>query len=123
MRPDSALWFDKAQEDYLAAEWLLKEDSPVVLPAVFHIQQCAEKLLKGYLTEKLIEFEKKHDLTYLLTLSPCDSLLEFNDFLEELSPFAVEIRYPGDFHPIHRDEGNEFFFKLKGFREAIMRAL
>ena len=58
MRPDSALWFDKAQEDYLAAEWLLKEDSPVVLPAVFHIQQCTEKLLKGYLTEKLIEFEK-----------------------------------------------------------------
>ena len=45
MSPEVQIWLDKAEEDWLAAGWLLQEDSPVVLPAIFHIQQAAEKLL------------------------------------------------------------------------------
>jgi HEPN domain-containing protein len=107
----------------LAAEWLLKEDSPVVLPAIFHIQQSVEKFLKGYLTSQEIRFEKKHDLTYLLALAPDSEFQEFYNFCEELSPFAVEIRYPGDFAALTRDEGLALLDQLQNFREIVYRFL
>lgn len=123
MSPEVQIWLDKAEEDWLAAKWLLREDSPVVLPAIFHIQQAAEKLLKGYLSNLGIHFERKHDLTYLLSLAPGSSLESYLGFLEELSPFAVEIRYPGDFGPIYRNDGLSLLEQLQNFRVEIYLAL
>lgn len=110
----------KALEDKLAAEWLLQEHSPVTNPAVFHIQQAVEKLLKGYLTSESIRFEKKHDLTYLLSLCPDRRFEKFSDFCEELSPFAVEIRYPGDFAPVSRETGLALFDQLRMVQELTL---
>ena len=43
MNEETQAWLDKAEEDWMSAEWLLREDSPVVTPALFHLQQAAEK--------------------------------------------------------------------------------
>jgi len=123
MSPEVQIWIDKAEEDRLAAEWLLQEESPVVLPAIFHIQQSVEKFMKGYLTDQGIRFEKKHDLTYLLSLSSDSAFDTFHIFFEELAPFAVEIRYPGDFPPMQRMEGLALLERLLQFREVIYNLL
>lgn len=119
MTPEIQTWLDKAEEDWLAANWLLEEDSPVVMPAIFHIQQGVEKLLKGYLTSRGIRFERKHDLTYLLSLSPSSPFSDYIGFLEEISPFAVEIRYPGDYPQISRQQALVFLDQLRNFRDEV----
>jgi HEPN domain-containing protein len=59
MKAESSAWLDKAEEDYSAADWLLKSEAPLTLASAFHIQQCAEKLLKALLVEKGHRFREK----------------------------------------------------------------
>ena len=62
----------------------------------FHAQQCAGKALKGFLTFHRVAFERRHDLNYLIDL--CASVdRDFERFragADELTPYAVEFRYP-----------------------------
>lgn len=65
--------------------------------ACYAAQQCAEKYLKGRLSEAGIRFGKTHDLAELLNLvlaveQTWDALLTDLKFL---NPFAVGYRYPG----------------------------
>ena len=90
-------WLQKADEDRRSAHILLRDTEPLVTPAMFHLQQNAEKLLKALLVKKKITFERRHDLTYLLHLSTEPALREHLQVLNELNPFAVELRYPGDY--------------------------
>jgi HEPN domain-containing protein len=91
-------WLAKADEDIRACEALVEGDPPFCYPACFHAQQAAEKYLKALLTRHQIEFPKTHDIGQLLgLLRPA-----FPDLASELgaatflTPFGVEIRYPGD---------------------------
>lgn len=74
MKAEAAAWLAKSDEDRLAAEWLLQSEAPLTLASAFHIQQCAEKLLKALLVEEGRTFEKKHDLPYLLERASQDTL-------------------------------------------------
>jgi len=62
----------------------------------FHAQQCVEKALKGYLTMHQVSFQRRHDLSYLLDLCvPFDEdFAQFYASADELTPYAVEFRYP-----------------------------
>lgn len=120
MRAEAEAWLAKSDEDQLAAEWLLQSEAPLTLACVFHIQQCAEKLLKALLVEKGRSFEKKHDLPYLLERTSQDALLPYAGFLEELSPYAVEFRYPGDFLPPSESEAKELLVQLMTFRADLL---
>lgn len=120
MRAEAAAWLAKSDEDRLAAEWLLQSEAPLTLASAFHIQQCAEKLLKALLVEEGRTFEKKHDLPYLLERASQDTLHSYAGFLEELSPYAVEFRYPGDFLPPSESEAKELFVQLMAFREDLL---
>jgi HEPN domain-containing protein len=51
-------WLLKAEEDWDSARVLLGDDSPLVTPALFRMQQCAEKLLKALLIKKKTPFER-----------------------------------------------------------------
>lgn len=61
----------------------------------FHCQQAAEKLLKAVLVDKDLEFERSHNLVYLM------GVLEDAGYavpgslrgLDILNPFAVTLRY------------------------------
>lgn len=120
MKAEAAAWLAKSDEDRLAAEWLLQSETPLTLACAFHIQQCAEKLLKALLVEKGRTFEKKHDLPYLLERASQDALHSYAGFLEELSPYAVEFRYPGDFLPPSKSEAKELLAQVIAFRADIL---
>jgi HEPN domain-containing protein len=91
-------WLQKARSDLFSAEILLDHDPPVPETAAFHCQQAVEKTLKALLVWLQIPFEKVHSLTYLLDLGEveCPGLTSLREDVEELTSYAVEIRYPGE---------------------------
>ena len=99
-RTDFALqWFEKAKNDLITArQTLALPDGPTDTPC-FHAQQAVEKSLKALLTAEGIAFPRTHDLMPLLEMmGPVLSDLEsFREAFAELSNYAVEARYPGDF--------------------------
>ncbi len=102
-------WLQKASSDLFSAEILLEHDPPVPETAAFHCQQAVKKTLKALLVWMNVPFENVHSLTYLLDLGE----VEFSDLtflrerVEELAPYAVEIRYPGEILNISPDEAGE----------------
>lgn len=118
-------WLDKASSDLLAARILI-EHSPLVLgPAAFHCQQAAEKTLKAFLVWRSVPFEKVHSLVYLMDL--CEKEEPALAFLREeaasLSPYAVEIRYPGDAPEISLEEAREALAAAEAVWNAILDLL
>jgi len=65
----------------------------------FHAQQFVEKYIKAFLVWNQIEFKKTHDIALLLKTASeaapdiSEKLTEAN----ELTPYGVEYRYPGDY--------------------------
>lgn len=116
-------WLAKADEDWLAVSWLLDERSPVISPALFHLQQCVEKLIKAYLTAQGCPFERRHDLAYLLSLAGDPDLERYADLLDELTPFAVEIRYPGALPAFTRAEARMLETRVAELRECLLSRL
>ena len=91
-------WIEKADADLEVARRLAAEAAGnlrIREIVGFHCQQAAEKYLKALLTRRQIEFPKTHDIKTLLNLAGApvaDSL----SGAKWLTPFGVEIRYPGD---------------------------
>lgn len=117
------VWVEKAEEDWLSAKWLLQDASPVTTPAAFHLQQAVEKWIKAYLVKNSISFERKHDLHYLAELSHNDLLKHHTDIFDALTPFAVEIRYPGDLPGISKKELRSLLADVERFRVDVLRLL
>lgn len=98
MKPLTAEWVEKAEEDFVTAQRELRaRKRPNYNAACFHAHQCAEKYLKARLQEAGISFRKTHDLTVLLQdVLPAQPLWEtLRDSLELLNSYAVDVRYPG----------------------------
>lgn len=95
----TAAWLEKARRDLEAALRLIKCENPLSDIGVYHCQQAAEKALKAWLTSRDIVFQKTHDIELLLTqcvpLEPGFNALQMQ--AGELTPFATEFRYPGDY--------------------------
>jgi HEPN domain-containing protein len=91
-----AQWLSKASDDLRAAELLLTADSPVCWVAAFHAQQAAEKLLKALLTHERVEYERSHNIDYLLDLCVLvePRLAELRESANTLTDYAVDSRYP-----------------------------
>lgn len=91
-------WVRKAEEDYVAATTLVREqDRPTPSAACFHCQQCAEKYLKALLVQQGTIFSKTHDLRELRRLAVAEepAIDSITAPLLRLNPYAVEFRYPG----------------------------
>jgi len=90
-------WIENAKEDLRAVEVDLKADPPLVGAAGFHVQQAAEKAMKGFLAWHDRPFGKTHDLVVLANAClAVDRSLE--SFVPEVSPLTEYIwrsRYPG----------------------------
>lgn len=113
-------WLEKAEEDWLSAEWLLLEDSPVTTPGVFHLQQVVEKLLKAALVYERVAFERRHDLRYLAELTHDQTILRHRDLFDELTPYAVETRYPGDAPVLSKGDARELLGRVGDLREDLL---
>ena len=88
-------WLQKAEEDYNAVVKLEPAETPCVI--CFHCQQCIEKYLKAFLTACGEIPPPTHNLIRLnSTATEYEKSLDaIYDFLEELNPYSVAIRYPG----------------------------
>ncbi len=99
-------WCEKGRRDFVTARNALHEDKEIFPDiACFHAQQSAEKYLKGYLVFLDQDFPKTHALEDLVLLAAvkdpgCRKLFTL---ASELSPYAVEIRYPESSSPSVQD--------------------
>ena len=95
-------WLIRAEHDLRVARYLLTMPNPPPESIGFHAQQCAEKALKAYLVFHHITFERRHDLNYLIDLcAPLEPGIEqFRAPADELTPYAVEFRYPDTLPPV-----------------------
>jgi HEPN domain-containing protein len=89
-------WLDRAEHDLRVAEYVLSMPDAPPESIGFHAQQCAEKALKGFLISRRVPFERRHDLNYLIDLCmPHEpGFGQFRAAADELTPYAVEFRYP-----------------------------
>ena len=88
-------WFSKAQKDIDDAEFLLKNNRALENIA-YHIQQAAEKYLKGFLIYNGWKLEKVHDLVKLLeeAIKIDKSFNRFSASMRKITNFYFESRYP-----------------------------
>ena len=91
-------WLRKADTDMAVAERLLSDGIPFCSVVAFHCQQAAEKYLKALLTCWGIEFPKTHVLANLIALIEARNAALATSLLDTivLTPYGVELRYPGD---------------------------
>jgi len=94
-------WFQKADSDLKTAKILVEAEDAPTESVCFHAQQAVEKFLKAYLTFVDVKAGKTHDIATLL--EKCierDKDFENLDIeaLEELTFYAVEVRYPEGFY-------------------------
>ncbi|HDN83495.1 MAG TPA: HEPN domain-containing protein [Candidatus Altiarchaeales archaeon] len=89
-------WIKKGERDLKVAMRELAQQEIFTDVVCFHAQQAAEKYLKGYLVWLDIEPKRTHDLEDLVLLAGTKDkkILGLKDTLAELTPFAVESRYP-----------------------------
>jgi HEPN domain-containing protein len=120
----------KAVEDLNAAKYLLDgynfHNLEIKLEIIFfHLQQCAEKLLKAILDLNNIKFPKIHDLEELIELCKSHDIVLFEniEIIVDLTDYAVEGRYS----VIHDDLQNvdryiEIIDKLSGYVKMLVKA-
>ncbi len=114
-------WIAKAESDLLTAERLIGFEDPTTDTICFHCQQSAEKYLKAYLAQHDFEFEKTHNLLYLLELvKKKDNDFEvIRDQLIVLNDYGVEVRYPGGWIKPFLEDTQEALQKAKEVKEFV----
>jgi HEPN domain-containing protein len=93
---EGLLWFEYADNDFEAATILSEQLKPRYEIICYHCQQCAEKMLKGYIAYNNGRLQKTHDLVVLCETSAKYDV-EFETILEicsDLTIYASEVRYP-----------------------------
>jgi HEPN domain-containing protein len=118
-------WPRHAESDLHYAK--LGRGDPEVLPnqVGFHAQQAVEKALKGVLVHRQVGFTRTHDLTALvqvLTLAGFKWPTELED-AKNLTPYAVQTRYPGYIAPLTRKELDEAIRLAEGVLAWAKREL
>lgn len=118
-------WLQYADEDLLLARHALtlKSTAPYRLIA-YHAQQCAEKHLKAYLVFRRVDFPFTHNLSRLIELAQQsrdwpEALLD----AEELTPYAITTRYPGEDEPVSADEARRAIDIAERTRQLIRDTL
>ena len=103
-------WLHKANNDLLSARAVLASEYGITDVPCFHAQQTVEKALKGLLTHHGNAFRRTHDLMVLLAevVQIVPALAKHREVCEELSEFAVDVRYPGGISEPPEGEAERF---------------
>lgn len=120
-----AKWAKKAENDLLTAERQFLFDDPITETVCFHCQQAAEKYLKAFLVHHQVYFTKTHKIIELLEL--CATVdASFKDELQDadnLTDYAVEIRYPGAWMEPTIEDAKEALETAKKVKEFVLERL
>jgi HEPN domain-containing protein len=88
---------------------LAEAKSPVLETACFHAQQAVEKILKAFLVSRGATVPRTHNLVALLDgvieLEP--STADLKEACSLLTPYAVDLRYPGDVGIVEPNEAED----------------
>ena len=111
-------WCEKGRRDFITAQNGLLDTTEIFPDIVcFHAQQAAEKYLKAYLVFLDLDFPKTHALEDLILIASekDPSMRSLFTIASELSPYAVEIRYPDIPSPSDEDarEAVEFADRIR----------
>jgi HEPN domain-containing protein len=89
-------WINKADHDLGSAKLIFVHIPEYFDTIAFHCQQATEKYLKAILLHFEIEFQRTHNLIYLLDLLSKKIIIneEIYDNAILLNGFSVQIRYP-----------------------------
>lgn len=99
-------WIEKADHDLGSAKIIYHHLPDYFDTIAFHCQQAAEKYIKAILFHREIEFERSHDLIYLLELLPADIAVSIEQYRKavSLNGYSVQIRYPNKIVHMTKDE-------------------
>ena len=120
-RTDTLTWLEKAHKDLRCAQIDLEADPPASEDALYHCQQAAEKVLKGFLVWHDQPFSKTHDLGKLGKQAfELDETLEpIIDDVVEFTKYAWMFRYPGDVEEPSVVEAVAVLQRVRTFVDAI----
>lgn len=118
-------WLRKAYCDLEAAQCLLRGGPDLFHGVAFHAQQAVEKLLKAVLVWHQVEFAKIHDISRILELvrTADPQLAEAARESTALTPYGVEVRYPGDEPEPTREEASEAVTIAMRVQKAVLQRL
>jgi HEPN domain-containing protein len=118
-------WQSFGDEDLQLARhaMAIKTKCPYRLIA-YHAQQCAEKYLKALLVSRRIDFPYTHNISRLIELCPMSADWKSGIIdAEELSPFAVSARYPGEDEDVSKQEAVRALTVAEQVRKAVRAVL
>jgi len=119
-------WLRKADRNLIAAKHELMQEGLITEDVCFNCQQAAEKYLKAFLVARQIYFNKIHDIKEILALcikeEPAFETLSYEE-IEELTDYAVDVRYPGLILEPTREESEEAVRSAEVTKEFVYEAL
>jgi len=102
-------WVKRGEWDWRSAHLLFEAEAPVPETACFHAQQAVEKILKAFLISRRAAAPRTHNLVALLDaaveLEP--STANLKEVCSLLTPYAVDLRYPGDIGVVEQGEAED----------------
>jgi HEPN domain-containing protein len=117
-------WLQFAREDLTAAESLLHQADTISRHPCWLAQQAAEKALKAVLVFLQIDFPRRHDLDALRNLIPHGwDLKDEHPDLANLTEWAVEARYPGDWPDAVEADAQQAVEQARAVWESVMHDL
>ena len=113
-------WIEKADHDLGSAKLIYLHIPQYFDTIAFHCQQATEKYLKAILVCLDLEFQRSHNLIYLLDL--LSQQIEINEQTYDnailLNGFSVQIRYPDKSIYLTKEE-LEISFSLRKILEPL----
>ena len=120
-----AQWLTLANEDLdLASDALHYSSRRPYRLIAYHAQQCAEKCLKSFWVYHSEDFPYTHNIRRLLKL--CEKFATWPQNLkdaEELTPYAITTRYPGEDKEVTEDEAIGAIESARKVREQVRAKL
>ena len=113
-------WLRYAREDLMAAEAMFGQQSVAPRHICWLAQQGAEKALKAGLVFLQIDFPRRHDLDAIRNLFPTGWWVkEAYPDLSELTEWAVEARYPGEWPEATEADADAALQQARGIWTSI----
>lgn len=118
-------WIDKADHDLGSAKLIFLHLPEYFDTIAFHCQQATEKYLKATLVFYGVDFQRTHNLVYLLDLLSQKFVLSEDSFDKAilLNGFSVQIRYPNKNIYLSKEELETSIAITQEFRDLAIKII